>query len=318
MPIVSASAIMHVVAAEFDPYRKWLGVPAGARPPDHYRLLGIALFEPDADVIANAADRQIAHVRTFLVEKRLPSSTGEKSPAPTPTSPQAALARRLLAELAAARVTLLDPQKRAVYDAKLRATKPRPVVAPNPTPRPVVAANTTSRPAVAPNTTSRPVVAANTTSRPAVAPNTTSRPVVAPGTKPRPAVAPRIAPVGRGVRRATGTALAVLLALGLGWLIFHRGAGPNVVGPSGSGQIAIQAGTSASAAIRHGPPASGGTVEKPKTIGVAGRPTVAASPRDQRSRRCGKIAGNWAEAAGSAATDAGKEVAGKENRKAAA
>ena len=76
------------MAAEFDPYRKWLGVPAGVRPPDHYRLLGIALFEPDADVIANAADRQIAHVRTFQ------------------TDPHAALAERLLGELAAARVTL--------------------------------------------------------------------------------------------------------------------------------------------------------------------------------------------------------------------
>ena len=61
------------------------------------------LFEPDPDVIANAADRQIAHVRTFQA------------------GPHAALAQRLLGELAAARVTLLDPQKRAVYDAQLRA-----------------------------------------------------------------------------------------------------------------------------------------------------------------------------------------------------
>ncbi|MFW5835047.1 MAG: hypothetical protein ACOCYE_13220, partial [Pseudomonadota bacterium] len=51
--------------ASFDPYRKWLGIPPEDQPPHHYRLLGIGLFEADSDVIANAADRQMAHVRSF-------------------------------------------------------------------------------------------------------------------------------------------------------------------------------------------------------------------------------------------------------------
>ena len=35
------------------------------QPPTHYRLLGIKLFESDLDVIAIAADKQMAHIRTF-------------------------------------------------------------------------------------------------------------------------------------------------------------------------------------------------------------------------------------------------------------
>ena len=41
----------------FDPYRKWLGIPPQEQPPNHYRLLGIGLFESDFDVISNASDR---------------------------------------------------------------------------------------------------------------------------------------------------------------------------------------------------------------------------------------------------------------------
>ena len=51
--------------AEFDPYRKWLGIPPAEQPPNLYRLLGIGLFESDAEVIAGAADRQLFHVRNF-------------------------------------------------------------------------------------------------------------------------------------------------------------------------------------------------------------------------------------------------------------
>ena len=47
----------------FDAYYKWLGIPPQEQPPDHYRLLGIELFESDPDVIDNAAERQMAHVR---------------------------------------------------------------------------------------------------------------------------------------------------------------------------------------------------------------------------------------------------------------
>jgi hypothetical protein len=88
---------------QFDPYRKWLGIPPAEQPPDHYRLLGIAAFEDDPDVIENAADRQMAHVRRYQTGKR-----GAES-------------QRLLNELASAKVCLLDPEKKQQYDNGLNA-----------------------------------------------------------------------------------------------------------------------------------------------------------------------------------------------------
>jgi hypothetical protein len=87
----------------FDPYLNWLGIRDPKRPPNHYRLLGIDLFESDPEIISVAADRQMAHVRTF--------QTGKHS----------ALSQRLLNEIAAAKLCLLNPAKKAEYDAMLRA-----------------------------------------------------------------------------------------------------------------------------------------------------------------------------------------------------
>jgi WD40 repeat protein len=86
----------------FDPYRKWLGIPPEEQPPHHYRLLGIGLFEDDPDVIEAAADRQMAHVQTY--------KTGKHS----------ALSQRILNELAAAKLCLLDKSKKSGYDEHLR------------------------------------------------------------------------------------------------------------------------------------------------------------------------------------------------------
>ena len=86
----------------FDPYRKWLGIPPAEQPPNHYRLLGVGLFEDDADTIAGAADRQMGHVRTFQ------------------TGPHSTLSQKLLNELSAARLCLLDPKKKSEYDKALR------------------------------------------------------------------------------------------------------------------------------------------------------------------------------------------------------
>ena len=87
----------------FDPYRKWLGIPPKDQPPNHYRLLGIAHFEDDPDVIENAATRQIAHVRMF--------QSGKHS----------ALSQKILNELTAAKLCLLQAEKKAPYDEQLRA-----------------------------------------------------------------------------------------------------------------------------------------------------------------------------------------------------
>ena len=51
----------------FDPYHKWLGIPPAEQPPNHYRLLAIPLFESDPDVIANAADQRMSHIRSFQI-----------------------------------------------------------------------------------------------------------------------------------------------------------------------------------------------------------------------------------------------------------
>ncbi len=96
----------------FDPYYVWLGIApqetAGGGP-NFYRLLGVPLLESNPRVIDNAADRQMAHLRTLQ------------------TGPKAVLAQRLLNEVAAARVTLLDPPRKGAYDRQLQARGAAPV-----------------------------------------------------------------------------------------------------------------------------------------------------------------------------------------------
>ena len=88
---------------EFDPYLKWLGIRSRGRAPNHYRLLGLDLFESDSDIIANAADRQISHVKTFQ------------------QGPEGEYAQDILNRLANAQLTLLKPESKAAYDQKLKA-----------------------------------------------------------------------------------------------------------------------------------------------------------------------------------------------------
>lgn len=90
------------MAQAFDAYHKWLSIPPAEQPPNHYRLLGLGLFEDDADVISSAADRQMAHVQTYK------------------NGPHSAESQKLLNEIAAAKLCLLKPAKRAAYDVELR------------------------------------------------------------------------------------------------------------------------------------------------------------------------------------------------------
>ena len=78
----------------FDAYHKWLGISPKDQPPNHYRLLGIDLFEDNPDVITSAADKQMAHIRSF--------QTGQHS----------ALSQKILNEIAAARICLLSVPRR--------------------------------------------------------------------------------------------------------------------------------------------------------------------------------------------------------------
>ena len=95
----------------FDPYHQWLGIPPSEQPANHYRLLGINLFESDPDVIDAAANRQMVHLRSYQAGKR------------------AALSQKLLNEVAAARVCLLDPARKTAYDEDLRTRMEPPSVA---------------------------------------------------------------------------------------------------------------------------------------------------------------------------------------------
>lgn len=86
---------------DFDPYYHWLGIPPHEQPPNHYRLLGISLFEADARVIGNAADQRMLLLRSFQ------------------TGPNAMLAQPLMSQVEIARATLLTPGERASYDRLL-------------------------------------------------------------------------------------------------------------------------------------------------------------------------------------------------------
>ncbi len=106
------------MADKFDPYHQWLGIPASEQPPNHYRLLAIPAFENDPTVIESAADRQMAHLRTFQAGKHAQES------------------QKLLNEAAAARVCLLNAEKKAAYDRLLRKVLKKPQAPPAPPPLP--------------------------------------------------------------------------------------------------------------------------------------------------------------------------------------
>lgn len=90
------------MAAEFDPYHKWLGILPKDQPPNYYRLLGLEVFEEDLQVIEASADRQSGFLRKY--------QSGEL----------ASHCQKLLNEIARARLCLLKPSTKAVYDAQLR------------------------------------------------------------------------------------------------------------------------------------------------------------------------------------------------------
>ena len=87
---------------KIDFYHKWLGIPPEEQPADHYRLLGIKRFESDLDVITNAADRQMRHIKTFQ------------------NGPYSDESQQLLNEISAARVCLSKEAQKAEYDEALK------------------------------------------------------------------------------------------------------------------------------------------------------------------------------------------------------
>lgn len=81
-----------------DVYKDWLGIPEGDRPPGHYALLRVVLFEDDADKIRSNYKKLNAHVRKYA------------------TGTYAAESQELLNELAKAMLCLTDPERKRDYD----------------------------------------------------------------------------------------------------------------------------------------------------------------------------------------------------------
>lgn len=103
----------------FDPYRDWLGIYDERRPPTLYQLLCVSPLESDPRAIEAAAARQLAKLQNYL------------------TGANTADAWRLLDEVALAKNTLLDSEKRSAYDAVFGyAQKPSALIPP---PMPVLA-----------------------------------------------------------------------------------------------------------------------------------------------------------------------------------
>ncbi|HEV7283113.1 MAG TPA: hypothetical protein VGN57_23100 [Pirellulaceae bacterium] len=87
---------------EFDPYYVWLGIPPGERPPTHYRLLDIPVFESDPNVIDIGFNRRMAYLQSIKDGARLEA------------------AERLKNELSEARRCLLIDDRRSRYETDLR------------------------------------------------------------------------------------------------------------------------------------------------------------------------------------------------------
>lgn len=90
------------MSGDFDPYHRWLGIAPSEQPPHLYRLLGINALETDPEVIRDAVQQRMAHVRTYQL------------------GASASVSQKILNELAAAKACLLDPERKAAYDAQLR------------------------------------------------------------------------------------------------------------------------------------------------------------------------------------------------------
>jgi len=77
--------------SDIDVYKEWLGIPADVRPPDHYTLLRLVMFEDDAEKVRANYRKLNAHVRKYATGQYLLRS------------------QELLNELAKAMLCLTDP-----------------------------------------------------------------------------------------------------------------------------------------------------------------------------------------------------------------
>lgn len=105
-----ASVRLGTIAMEesFDPYSAWLGIPRDEQPPNHYRLLDLRPLEDEPEKIRSAVMERTERLRKYQLSKHVSEC------------------QALLNEIAAASVCLLDPDRKADYDARLRVELARP------------------------------------------------------------------------------------------------------------------------------------------------------------------------------------------------
>ena len=92
--------------SDIDVYKEWLGIPADVRPPDHYTLLRLVMFEDDAEKVRANYRKLNAHVRKYATGQYLLRS------------------QELLNELAKAMLCLTDPDGKVEYDRSLGREAP--------------------------------------------------------------------------------------------------------------------------------------------------------------------------------------------------
>ncbi len=131
-----------------DLYTDLLGIPPGPRPPNHYAMLRLPLFEPDPHIIHEALLRQTADLRRWALH---------------PDPDRMRRVQELLNELSAAGVALEDPKTKGPYDEQLarqlgialpasepaavqEVPQPAPAAPPAPAPRPVASTPPSPRP----------------------------------------------------------------------------------------------------------------------------------------------------------------------------
>ncbi len=89
-----------------DLYTRWLGIPAGERPPNHYTLLSLPPFTHAPNAVEAAARAQMDRLDPYAMH---------------PDREQRDASTRMMNEIAQARLVLADPVRRDEYDRELAA-----------------------------------------------------------------------------------------------------------------------------------------------------------------------------------------------------
>ena len=104
------------MSGSFNPYQEWFGIPLDDQPPNHYRILGLELFEDSQSKIEDAVAAQVEFLQAL--------SLGE----------HVVHAQQILSEVAKARLCLVSPERKQEYDNQLRnpvtSAKPIPLAIP--------------------------------------------------------------------------------------------------------------------------------------------------------------------------------------------